>query len=267
MAIFNTVYGGEKKVWNWDLTKASESTKVSKTWSTWNWYWYACRWNWDGTKLTVSFSTYKVIQYAVSTAWDINTIWNATYTLSIGNEYPRCIFNDDGTKAILRAYTTNNNNYFTVYSLSTAWDLSTKDSWATYNMGGNYPSPFAISPDGKNLIYQYTWNSKVRYSVSNTAWVLNTSGTEILSWSGIIDGTMSNDGKYFYTMNASSKIIYRYPLTTAWDFSTLSSTADQSVTLTTSASLSWITFDTNWDNMFILCQANNTQYLYKYPLS
>ena len=263
MPIINMVYKKQPK-WNWDLSKVSDNTRTYIQQSFWNnRYWYSLQFSEDWTKMFYAVSQYPswwVYRYDLSTPRDITTVWTATQSYNtIGSEYPSFCFGNNWNVFAIRT----SNKYITLYSLSTPYDLTSTFTSIWGLTGADYPSPYCFSGDGSKFIYNDNGNSKIYQYSASTPFTIG-SGSPILTvtsywWNNLY----SIDWEYFYIGNSSKEII-KYKLSTKWDIST--ATEAQRVTLTIWQNITWLSFDTNWNNMFVLGQANNTQYLYKYPL-
>ena len=142
----------------------------------------------DGTKVYVVGDTGNdVMEYSLSTAWDVSSTLTLNHTLSVSTEEttPNGIwFKSDGTKMYIAGGTGRNVD---IYNLSTAWDLSTASySGLTAALPyGQYTEGIYISPEGdkfytidafSDAIFQYdlytigtiTWDDPIEWSSGNT---------------------------------------------------------------------------------------------------
>lgn len=122
------------------------------------------------------------------------------------------------------------------YTLSTAWDLTTRTLAETYILPISNIRAFYIKPDGNSIfVYDseytlYELQAKSSYNFHNTKLVNShyfddlTASTEY----PILGMNMSYDGNFVY-ITAEDGVFYQYPLTTAWDLSTVG-TATQILT-------------------------------------
>ena len=187
----------------------------------------------DGTKVYVcNYSGKKVLQYSLSTAWDIST---ATYDSKFGNTATQTTtglisasFKSDGTKM----YALDHSGYgrgLYQYTLSTAWDVSTisydsvvfTDAAVTNTDKGNV----FFKPDGtKFYIQSYASDTITEYNCS-TPWDISTGSASGNSYnysppiSTSYSFSISNDGKFLF-IAALASTVYKYSLTTPWDIST-----------------------------------------------
>ena len=105
----------------------------------------------DGTKLfIVGFADY-VLQYSLSTAWDITTASydNVSYYIGGQDNFARSLFiNKEGTKLYIAGHGSKSIHQ---YSLSTAWDISTMGyDNKSFNVSADFLSPYDVefSDDG-----------------------------------------------------------------------------------------------------------------------
>jgi hypothetical protein len=170
----------------------------------------------DGTKMFVNGQGVDgVIEYALSTPWDVSTASYTTYTsmLSSGNNFTGIHFKPDGTKV----YLMNSSDVAVQWSLSTAWDIST----ATYdsksfltNSQDSVATDLYLSSDGLKLYTNgITGDNIYQYSLS-TAWDISTASYDSISFSYNAQGTNSYnltfhpDGSKFYV--GFGNTVYQY---------------------------------------------------------
>lgn len=192
----------------------------------------------DGTKIIVNvknsnYATF-VLEYSLSSAWDITTITRSynTSSLALGSQYQyktSWFFKSDGLKVIASDYS---NLY--EHSLSTAFDLSTINKTATTTKTRPNGSPYTtrLNTAGTSLyLINYASQTIESHSLS-TGWDLSTYSSTI---SGTINPTTTlgttatindfdfkYDGTIFYILVTSSGAykVLQYNLSTAWDLST-----------------------------------------------
>jgi len=169
--------------------------------------------NTDGTKMyLVGTNSDLVLQYSLSTPWDVSTASYDNVSISAPATYG-LYFKDDGTKM----YTTGFDANFTgvrSFSLSTGFDLSTAtDDLSTYSSiavtGGN-PFSAVLNPDGtKMYILGAGYNESIyRYSLS-TAFDVSTAtyDNESISLSNELHlmyyMEISRDGTKIYVVGTS----------------------------------------------------------------
>ena len=129
----------------------------------------------DGTKLYLGANgnaSTDLYEYNLSTAWDITTSsvsysGNTLETTAQDNEITGLFFNSDGTEFYLLGY---QNDRVYIYTLSTAWDISS-GSYTNYyiSVGTQETQPEAVtfSPDLKNMyVVGFTNDTVYQYDVS-----------------------------------------------------------------------------------------------------
>ena len=133
----------------------------------------------DGTKMyVVGYFDDKVVQYSLSTAWDVST---ASYdskespsVVSVTGNPTDVIFNPDGTKM----WVTGVSDVVAEYGLSTAWDVSTATySSISFDVSGQTDSPRGITfkPDGSKMYLVELTNDTVYQYSTGTATTLDLS--------------------------------------------------------------------------------------------
>ena len=138
-------------------------------------------WKPDGTKFyLLSDGLNDVLEYTVSTAWDLSSTVTFSYELSVSSQtsYPTGIeFKSDGTK-----FWTTYASMIYEYTLSTAWDLST----ASYSTNVSAPSATSIQGISFNdtgtqmiLATQGTNNDRIYVYSLSSAW--NVTGANSLT--------------------------------------------------------------------------------------
>lgn len=177
----------------------------------------------DGTELyTNDATTNKIIQYTMSTGWDLST---ATFTRSIN---PSGIttsirgpnFSLDGKRMyVLEAFTP----LVYQYNLSTAWDISTASGGTSTSIAsdGIASSTPIISDDGSTMLIVTSspltlrqYNLKTPYDVTTKVHV-NTFDLSVQS-TAIVDISFSKVGEKFYVLDWPNDTIYEYGTNSAW---------------------------------------------------
>jgi sugar lactone lactonase YvrE len=182
----------------------------------------------DGTKLYVTsgIPNDEVLQYSLSTAWDLSTASydSKSFDISAQTAVPFGLyFKSDGTKMYVVSTFPNDDIY--QYSLSTAWDVSTAsyDS-VSFNLNTQITAPYGIeaNPDGTAFYIHDTSNQIIhKYSLSS-AWDLSS-----ISYSGISFDISSqdaqprgikfgNDGLKLYTTGNTNDSVYQYTTGSAY---------------------------------------------------
>ena len=190
----------------------------------------------DGTEMYVVMQGQTdVVQYSLSTAWDILTAsYTRTLDIDLQETTPQGIsFKPDGTAMYVCGTTGNDVNE---YSLSTAWDISTASYVRVYSVAAQQAAPRGIffKPDGTAMYVVGTSSIHVsEYSLS-TAWNVSTashvrnfvvSGQDTAP-SGIF---FKPDGTIMYISGDAGNDVNEYSLSTAWNISTASFVRNTSV--------------------------------------
>jgi len=176
-------------------------------------------------------------------------------------------FSTDGTKF----YVLDGNSPQSVYqyNLSTAWDLSTSSySNNSFNVSSQetQPSGVAFKSDGtKMYIIGYTGDDVNEYTLS-TAWDVSTASYSqnysVSSQTTLpTDIYFKPDGTSFYVSGSSTRTVYQYDLTTAWDISTASYT-NNSIAVSERDGLAF-----NSDGTAFYVVGNSTDTVYEYSLT
>ena len=134
----------------WDISTHGSADATMVTNQTHNNYPYGLFINDDGTELFTSDLQDRVVQYSMTTAWDLST---ASYTRHLDTSA-----NSDGSTIGL-TFGGNGKNLYTVcangfvyrYTLSTAWDVSTATYDSTSSDTDYSPRNVFIKPDGTKL--------------------------------------------------------------------------------------------------------------------
>jgi sugar lactone lactonase YvrE len=188
----------------------------------------------DGLKMFVTgTSGDDVNEYNLSTAWDVSSsVYSQNFSVSSQDSFPRDVFfKPDGLKMFIMGDT---GNSVYVYSLSTAWDISTASySNQTLNVGGSGTgqdaNPFSIffHPDGTTMYYLGLNYAYVNAWSLSTAWDVSTASYSTRFYVGSQDSTprglfFKPDGKKMYVCGQAGNEINEYSLGAAWDVSTAS---------------------------------------------
>ena len=186
----------------------------------------------DGTKLYVIGTDLRsVIEFTLSTAWDVSTNNGAGGLFYIGSQestVQAVQFKSDGTKFYIVGQT---NKTVYQYSCTTAWDVST----ATYdtksfsvNAQEATPGGLFFKSDGTAFYVVGSTNKTVYQYTCATAWDVSTASYATKSFSvNAQDGTPTGlffkpDGLKFYITGNTNDTVYQYSCATAWDVSTAS---------------------------------------------
>lgn len=176
----------------------------------------------------------RVIQYTLSTPWDISTGLYAAKYLDTFNFAPAIILtgvaiSPDGTKAYCSGSGSPNGVY--QFTLATAFDISTatyaSKSFSTVpQLSTSVPTNVHLSTDGTQcyvyfggIIYQYTMS--VAFDVSTATYSSKT--LDMTANIGTTAGygfDISSDGFHLYAVDRSTYTLFQYTLGIAWDVST-----------------------------------------------
>ena len=186
----------------------------------------------DGTKLFVySNANFRTYQFTLSTAYNVSTASYSGlsfYSYAQDQSVMDMTFSADGTKMYLVG--TQNYNIYQ-YTLSTAWNISTASySGLSYYTPGNDNAMRGIrfKPDGTkmyligdqiNSIYQYSLSTAWNVSTASSAGLSKSVSNEDVSPQAFV---ISPDGTKLIVFGYSTKKMYQYTLSTAWNISTAS---------------------------------------------
>jgi len=222
----------------------------------------------DGTQMYLTGnSNDDLIQYSLSTAFDVSTAsFDLSFNVSARDGTPEGIaLKPDGTQ--LYFIGSDNNNVYQ-YSLSTAFDISTRSFVRSFDVstqdGG--PSGLAFKPDGSRLyvsgnnnddIYQY--NLSTAFDISTASFIQAFDvGTQEPAPTGL---TFKPDGSQMYVTGTSNDNAYQYSLSTAFDISTASFTQSFDVS-TQDTRPQEIAFSPDGSRLYISGKATDTIYQY-----
>jgi hypothetical protein len=135
------------------------------------------------------------------------------------------VVKSDGTRIICSS---DDNNLFSSYDLSSGWDLSTiSDPGWTRSISTNNPRGLFIRPDGSKVFgVDNASNAIEQYSLS-TSWDIRTASYLGEFSTNTEDGTprgitFDDTGTNMYVTGTDNNFVYYYTLGTAWDVSTAS---------------------------------------------
>lgn len=224
----------------------------------------------SGTKLYDTgngVGLYKVLQYTLSTAWDISTA-----TLDVVAEgYPAysnaIFFSPDGRHVFIT------NSYLVTcifqYTLSTAWDASTAEAGDSLSVSYS-PSHLYVSPDGLNMYCRKDDYNIVHYSLSSSWDVSTASEVRTINifdfmedWIVIVGIFFSNDGKKMYLTDNDTDRIIQFQLTTPWDISTINKKS-RSIRLYTGRCVG-LYISPSGSNMYVNDSRTKVMYQYAIP--
>lgn len=187
----------------------------------------------DGTKLYASgwiggYDGGKVVQYKVTTQWDVSTaVYDTIYTVLQDYAPTDLFFKSDGTKMYVLGSIYDS---LYQYTLSVPWDVSTAsyDSKSYGNFGESSPQAVYIGNNGVKL-YEigYVADYLRQYTLS-TPWDISTAshttaGKSLRAQDDLPVGiSFNNTGTAFFMVGYENDSLYQYTVSTAWDITTLS---------------------------------------------
>jgi 6-phosphogluconolactonase (cycloisomerase 2 family) len=180
----------------------------------------------DGSEMYIAGNIYdEIYQFSLSTAYDISTS-SVSYTTSTDTSTyagipAKVLFDDTGTKMYVLS---NTNDTIYQFSLSTAWDVSTRSS--SFNSESvaqqvSDPTGMTFNNDGTKLYVIDRYTDKLyQYSLS-TAYDITTLSYDniLLSINTAISGTTENvpwgvtfngDGSKVYIVGQTNDVVYEY---------------------------------------------------------
>ena len=173
----------------------------------------------DGTKMfIVGDQNNSILEYALSTAWDVSSASFTTSADVSGQETgPRSVFfKSDGTKFYITGLSSARIHE---YALSTAWDLSTASYTTLFNPTAQASSPISVTlkSDGSKMYVLDLGNTVYQYALS-TAWDVSSASYESKSLSTSsqtstpLNSFFNPDGEEFYVVD-NSDTIFQYTTT------------------------------------------------------
>jgi hypothetical protein len=236
----------------------------------------------DGTRMFVLRATNiseRVVQFDLSTAWDLST---ASYAGDTGiNQVPSnkslgIHFKPDGTRFYSVSYASNRINLF-YYNLSTAWDVSShgvaggNSNGSTSFSGLSLPRDLYIKPDGTKVYIVALDASAPGVWTLSTPWEftggvsIDTSTRNTVSGMDATSVTFKSDGTLMFILDKTDNRLVRYTLSTAWDPSsgTITDELDMSTLGITLGNSEWITFSEDGTRMYY---TKDTSTVYEYLL-
>ena len=184
----------------------------------------------DGTKVFVAsaFGGSRVVQYNLSTAWDISTLsWIAPtedyFDVSSQEDVSNDLFfKPDGTKVYVIG---NRGDDVNEYDLSTAWDINSASFLQKQSVIDARPLGMFFKDDGTKMYITGDSGNNIRQYSLSTAWDVSSAtsdsvtlsvGTQESRPSGLFIG---DSGTELYIAGYNSDAVQRYTLSTAWDLS------------------------------------------------
>jgi DNA-binding beta-propeller fold protein YncE len=234
---------------------------------------YQITFNADGTKMyQLGANTKRVIQYTLSTAFDLSTAPTLSGTFDInasGQETsPSALFfSTDGTKMYICGFA---NATVYQYSLSVAFDISTAiyaNQAYDISIQESYPTGIVFNPDGTKM-YVCGFGDNIHEYGLTTAFDVSSASFNNVSFSVTNQAAygwgfrFNADGTKMYVVSASTDTVYQYSLATAFD---LSSTSYDNVSISVNSQDSDpldIAFNTDGTKMYVSGSHTDTVYQY-----
>jgi hypothetical protein len=232
----------------------------------------AVTFNNDGSKMyMIGITGDSVYQYSLSTGFDLSTASYDSVSFSVQSQDLNPFelnFNTSGTKMFVLGV---NGDRIYQYTLSTGFDLSTAsyDSVSfSVNPQDGTPYSFCFSPDGTKMYVAGVVTDKAyQYSLS-TAFDISTASYDSVSFSlsaqdanpyGIKVGY---DGTKLYMVGVSTKSVYQYSMSTAFDLSTASYDSVSFSLASQASSPLALVFNNTGSKMYITDNSSDTVYQY-----
>jgi hypothetical protein len=182
----------------------------------------------DGTKMyVVGSSGDDVNEYNLSVAWDISTaVFLQLFSVAAQETTPQGLFfKPDGTKMYIVGSSGDDVNE---YNLSTAWDISTASYLQNFSVAAQDGTPTDVffKPDGtKMYILGDSGNVVNEYNLS-VAWDISTASYlqtfSVAAQEGSPSGLFfKDDGTKMFVVGFNLDSVFSYPLSTAWNISTI----------------------------------------------
>lgn len=223
-------------------------------------------WKSDGTKFyVVGDNNREVYEFPVTTPYDISTASSSTAVTTVVTAQTLqpngVIFNNSGTQF---AIADNQNNRVVVFTMSTAWDITTASQ--TWNSAGGYGTPTAmlLASNGSILWVANESNGTFYKHPLSTANDFTTmsydSGTAVdvgqYGPAGIWGAAFNGDGTKVFIVDDSADKIWSFDLSTAYDFTTIQSPT----TVKTLSAVAWrsINFSADGTKMHIMRESGTT---------
>jgi hypothetical protein len=225
----------------------------------------------DGLNMYVNGPTGDdVNQYTLSTAWDVST---ATYvrvfsTAAQDSNPADVFFKPDGLTMFVVAAT---NDAVYQYTLTTAWNLSTA-SYAnkSFSVAGQDTAPTGLwfSTDGTVMYVSGNATDSVYQYTLGTAWDVSTAAYSSKSFSTAGQEVTPNqvnlsaDGLRMWVTGLANDRVWEYALTTAWDVSTATLTANVYIGYQEASSAGLFVDSTAPNRVYLVGTTNDTVYQY-----
>ena len=235
----------------------------------------------DGTKFYVVGSTNNTVyQYSCSTAWAVSTASYDSKSFSVSTVGAQPVqdifFKSDGTKFYISSnYAGSGLKGIYQYSCSTAWDVTTATIdtyYATASTIGAGVTPWGVffKPDGTKL-YIVTSTTRIYQYTCSTAWDLNTVSSDGISLNVSTQATnprsifFKSDGTKVYVIDTTTKALFQYSCSTAWNVSTASYDNTSFVVAGQETDPQGISFKDDGTTAFVVGTTADTVFQYTLP--
>lgn len=156
---------------------------------------------------------------------------SVTFDVDVGVSVTRGIsFSDDGTVMYASSSSnTGNQGAISQFDLSTAWDLSSAAADAVFEAGvsSSHIVDIIWHPDGGRF-WTAQLNSEIKEYTASTDWDVTT-GSFVQTHTTVLADVQSirwnSNGTILFILNRGTDLLYAYSLSTAYDISTINTTA------------------------------------------
>ena len=244
----------------------------------------------DGTRIYVTEdtdSTQSVIEYSLTTPFDISTATNKKKTTLLINEggvlsvidNPHAIeFNSDGTEMYVIRSDSATRVSIEQFTLSTPWDSSTL-SWTAYKdiKTGCFTSVQArgldFKPDGTRVFVASQGNKKVAHYDLTTPWDISTATNQTCSAfaeTNVRNIQLSSDGKTLYLGGNTDDDIKKYSLSTPYDVTTITLQSTTFSIASQTGAMRGFQFSSNFTKLYVTGDdgdSSGDNVIYEYDIS
>jgi outer membrane autotransporter protein len=220
----------------------------------------------------------QLIQYSLSTPFDISTATKSSHTDLLGGsgvavlKYPHAIeFKPDGTKIFVASGDQFARIY--QYNLTTAWDSSTvqfETSFHVNKSNENKLRALAFKPDGRRMFTGGPEEGNLRSYTLSTPWDVSSASFDYES----VDLSASHDnfrnvqfdpnGSIMYIGGNGTHDIHKYTLSTPWDVRTISSDNTTFDLVGGFTAMRGFIFAANFTKLYVVNDAGTTSTILEY---
>ena len=244
----------------------------------------------DGTRIYVTEdtdSTQSVIEYSLTTPFDVSTATNKKKTTLLIDEggtlsvidNPHAIeFNSDGTEMYVIRSDSGTRVSIEQFTLSTPWDSSTL-SWTTYKdiKTGCFTSVQArgldFKPDGTRVFVASQGNKKIAHYDLTTPWDISTATNQTCSAfaeTNVRNIQLSSDGKILYLGGNTDDDIKKYSLSTPYDVTTITLQSTTFSIASQTGEMRGFQFSSNFTKLYVTGDdgsSSGDNVIYEYDIS